>query len=212
MGSSQPQPRGRRQGPQGGGRGRNRQRQNRQFVGPMDHSYRGVQPGNESGYEQNRFRRPVNGNGYAPALPQEPAFTPQPSDAPARIFCFIEDLFFFAKINEVARQLGIKVEFVKSAEPVLERAEESVPENERPSLVMIDLNNANAKPLALIPKLRAKLKKSASIIGFVSHIQGDLKLKAQEAGCDMVVPRSAFSQNLPSLLRRHASVGQDHEA
>jgi hypothetical protein len=39
-------------------------------------------------------------------------------------------------------------------------------------------------------------------------LQGDLKAKAIEAGCDMVVPRSAFSQNLPSLLRRH---GMEHE-
>ena len=30
-----------------------------------------------------------------------------------RIFCFIEDLFFQAKINETARKLGVKVEFVK---------------------------------------------------------------------------------------------------
>jgi hypothetical protein len=33
-----------------------------------------------------------------------------------------------------------------------------------------------------------------------------LKLKAHEAGCDMVLPRSAFSQNLPQLLRRHGSI------
>jgi hypothetical protein len=30
-------------------------------------------------------------------------------------------------------------------------------------------------------------------------------MKAHEAGCDMVLPRSAFSQNLPQLLRRHAT-------
>jgi len=78
------------------------------------------------------------------------------------------------------------------------------PEEERPSLIIFDLNNANAKPLTLIPKLKAKLKRGTSIIGFLSHIQGDLKAKAIEAGCDTVMPRSAFSQNLPNLLRRHA--------
>jgi hypothetical protein len=30
-------------------------------------------------------------------------------------------------------------------------------------------------------------------------------MKAQEAGCDMVLPRSAFSQNLAQLLRRHGA-------
>jgi hypothetical protein len=42
-----------------------------------------------------------------------------------------------------------------------------------------------------------------SIIGFLSHLQGDLKAKAVEAGCDVVMPRAAFSQNLPNLLRRY---------
>ena len=52
------------------------------------------------------------------------------------------------------------------------------------------------------PRFR-KLKRGTSVIGFLSHLQGDLKVKALEAGCDMVMPRSAFSQNLPNLLRRH---------
>jgi hypothetical protein len=30
-----------------------------------------------------------------------------------------------------------------------------------------------------------------------------LKAKAVEAGCDAVIPRAAFSQNLPNLLRRY---------
>jgi hypothetical protein len=40
-------------------------------------------------------------------------------------------------------------------------------------------------------------------VGFLSHLQGDLKAKAVEAGCDVVMPRAAFSQNLPNLLRRY---------
>ena len=31
-----------------------------------------------------------------------------------------------------------------------------------------------------------------------------LKAKAVEAGCDTVMPRAAFSQNLPNLLRRYS--------
>ena len=65
------------------------------------------------------------------------------------------------------------------------------------------------KPIALIPKLKAKLKKGTSIIGFLSHLQGDLKAKAVEAGCDTVMPRAAFSQNLPNLLRRYGIVDED---
>ena len=40
-------------------------------------------------------------------------------------------------------------------------------------------------------------------------MQGDLKQKAHEVGCDMVLPRSAFSQNLPQLLRRHGATEEE---
>jgi hypothetical protein len=57
--------------------------------------------------------------------------------------------------------------------------------------------------MTLIPKFKAKFKKAVSIIGFLNHLQGDLKMKGVEAGCDVVMPRSAFSQSLPNLLRRY---------
>jgi CheY-like chemotaxis protein len=202
----QQQPGGRRGG--AGGHRRGRMRRQPAFVGPMDHSYRAASADNvgnyDPGYVQRRPAPMINGNGNAQATFEAAPAPAIREDAPTRIFCFIEDLFFYAKINEISRKLGIKVKFVKTAEEVLERAEDDVPENERPQLIVFDLNNANVKPLTVIPKLKAKLKKSASIIGFLSHVQGDLKVKAQEAGCDMVVPRSAFSANLPNILRRHS--------
>jgi len=115
----------------------------------------------------------------------------------------VDDLFFLAKIQETARKLNVKVEFVKTDKDLLERMKQNG--EEPPSLLIFDLNNVNAKPLTAIPKLKSKLKKGTSIIGFLSHVQGDLKQRAHEAGCDMVLPRSAFSQNLPQLLRRHGA-------
>ena len=97
----------------------------------------------------------------------------------------------------------MKVEFVKGDNKDTLSRMTDAPETERPTLVVFDLNNVGAKPMTLIPKLKAKLKKATSIIGFLNHLQGDLKLKAIEAGCDTVMPRSAFSQSLPNLLRRY---------
>jgi PleD family two-component response regulator len=177
----------------------------------MDHSYRSGQANGNVADNGNRAGN-ANGNGFQqPNRFPVPDMTPVAAkpDAPARIFMFIDDLFFFAKIQEIAKKLNIKVEFVKTIDTVLERAGEDVPEDQRPSLVVIDLNNLAIKPLSLMPKLRAGLKKGTSIVGFVSHIQGDLKLKAQEAGFDVVMPRSAFSQNLPQLLRRHGCSEED---
>ncbi len=182
----------------------------------MDHSYRANANGDFNGNHNG------NGNGSAPPRSfgrqqppskayREPQLEPVPAGQPdntTRIFAFIEDLFFLAKIQETARKLNVKVEFVKTEKDVLERIEAS---GEKPSLIIFDLNNHIANPLKTIPKLKKELKKDTNILGFVSHIQGDLKLKAIEAGCDTVVPRSAFSQNLPNLLRRHGAPDEIEE-
>lgn len=162
----------------------------------MDHSYRS----GGQGFGNQRGRGGIPG---AYVQPEPEPIRVKDENAPPRIFAFIEDLFFLAKIQETARKLNIKVEFVKTDKDILQRLKNGNGDAEKPSLIIFDLNNANAKPLVTIPKLKRELKKGTAIIGFVSHVQGELKMKAQEAGCDMVLPRSAFSQNLPSLLRRH---------
>ncbi len=185
------------------GKRRNKQKGPREFVGPMDHSYRAVNGNMADGPPSTIQITSNNGNGshYQDVYTMQPA-VPVREDAPTRIFCFIEDLFFQAKIQETARKLGVKVEFVKGDKDSVAKLSD-VPDAERPALLVFDLNNLNAKPMTLIPKFKAKLKKATSIIGFLNHLQGDLKIKATEAGCDTVMPRSAFSQSLPSLLRRY---------
>lgn len=186
------------------GKRRGRQKGPRAFVGPMDHSYR-VANGNVADGPPSTIPTAGNGHssGYYPDVYSGQAPAPIRADAPTRIFCFIEDLFFLAKIQETARKLGVKVEFIKgeNKEAVTRICE--APENEKPALLVFDLNNLNAKPMTLIPKFKSKFKKTVSIIGFLNHLQGDLKMKAVEAGCDSVMPRSAFSQSLPILLRRY---------
>ncbi len=187
----------------GGGRRKGKQRRQQTFVGPMDHSYRVVN-GNtaDAPHSATEFRGNGQNGHFVEAPPKDPVVAPVREDAPIRIYCFIEDLFFLAKIQEAARKVGVKVGFVKADKDIVSRLAD-VPEGSRPSLIVFDLNNVSAKPLTLIPRLKSKMKRGTSVIGFLSHLQGDLKAKAMEAGCDMVMPRSAFSQNLPNLLRRH---------
>lgn len=178
----------------------------RGFVGPMDHSYRDasadfaeappstIQMRGRRGHRHFGDNQPIDHNAPRPV--------PIPDDAQTHIYLFIEDLFITAKVQETAKKLGVKVAFVKNEKDAVAELTSGEDSN-KPSLIVFDLNNANAKPLTLIPKLKTKLKRSVSIIGFLSTIQGDLKAKAVEAGCDTVMPRAAFSQNLPNLLRRY---------
>jgi len=188
--------------------GRERSEHQGIFTAPMDHSYRANMGGNGDGNGNRGARRPGFSAAY-PVLDPEP-LPAQRQDAASRVFAFVEDLFFLSKIQDTGRKMNVKVEFVKSEKDLDDHMKANG--EEKPSLIIFDLNNANAKPLALIPKLKNKLKKGTSIIGFLSHVQGDLKQKAHEVGCDMVLPRSAFSQNLPQLLRRHGAPETDSGA
>jgi hypothetical protein len=205
------------------GGGGKQQRGPRSFVGPMDHSYRAVNgnfadaPPSTIDSHNGNYQGRNNGHGGAryqsdsqPIDYSQGRSVPIPADAPTKIFFFIEDLFFIAKIQETARKLGVKVAFVKNEKEAVAALTSGV-EEDRPGLIVFDLNNANAKPLTLIPKLKAKLKRSTSIVGFLSHLQGDLKAKAVEAGCDTVMPRAAFSQNLPNLLRRYGMEEEEEQ-
>ena len=117
-----------------------------------------------------------------------------------KVLAVLEDLFFTVKINEAAKRAGLSITFVKSEQDVLEHAKN------QPALIILDINFQGIDPLTLIRKLKAdEQTKRINLIGYLSHVQGELKLQAQEAGCDMVMPRSAFSQNLPQILKRHSS-------
>jgi len=184
------------------------QQKDRGFVGPMDHSYRAgdanYADAPPSTIQVHGHRRHRHQGDSQPLDFSGPRPVPIPEDAQTHIYLFVEDLFLTAKINETARKLGVKVAFVKNEKDALAELMSGDDEN-KPSLIVFDLNNANAKPLTTIPKIKTKLKRSVSIIGFLSHLQGDLKAKAVEAGCDVVMPRAAFSQNLPNLLRRYGA-------
>ncbi len=223
-GNPRPEPGNSLQGSQAGqnGRGRARKQQARgprSFVGPMDHSYREVNGNYADGpastievhgrRNNNHRNHGHNEDRLPPELMSNHRAVAIPEDAPTHIYFFIEDLFFTAKIQEAARQQGVKVAFMKPDKDIVAHLAE-LHDHEHPSLIVFDLNNAAAKPLTLIPKLKNKLKKGTSIIGFLSHLQGDLKAKAVEAGCNSVMPRAAFSQNLPNLLRRYG-VEDEHE-
>ena len=115
------------------------------------------------------------------------------------VLAVVNDLFFSVKITDAAKRAGMPVEFIKDQNEVFDKAKT------KPTLIIFDLNFDDVQPLKLISKLKAGADyKGISLIGYLSHVQGDLKIKAQEAGCDMVMARSAFSQNLPQILKRHS--------
>ena len=101
----------------------------------------------------------------------------------------MEDLFFAVKIEGAAKASGAHVQFVKTESAALAAAPEA-------ELILLDLNCKGLDVLTLLPQLPG-----TRVIGFVSHVQTELRQAAADAGCGTVMARSAFSDRLPSILQ-----------
>ncbi|HYR90236.1 MAG TPA: hypothetical protein VE422_39550 [Terriglobia bacterium] len=105
-----------------------------------------------------------------------------------KIAVLVDDLFFSSKISATAKQVGAEVVLCRSAEGV-------PPDADR---ICVDLNASTFDAIGEIRRLKGA--HSTPIVAFLSHVQVDLKRRAEEAGADEVMPRSAFTQRLPEIL------------
>jgi CheY-like chemotaxis protein len=108
----------------------------------------------------------------------------------------VDDLFFLSKIQQTAKLLGVSVETVTPGN-LAERAEQAPVRG-----VILDLNHRSGSALDALRAIKADAKVGRTpVVGFLSHVQTDLAAAAREAGCDLVLARSIFSQKLPEVLR-----------
>ena len=116
-----------------------------------------------------------------------------------KVVAVLNDLLFRVKIQDAAKRAGLEIIFVQSQGQALAQAQD------QPAAIILDLNDAATEPLNTIEKLKGDDRtRNISLLGYVSHVQTDLIKAAQERGCDVVMARSAFSQNLPKILIRYA--------
>jgi len=110
----------------------------------------------------------------------------------ATVVALVDDLFFQMKLAETAKQLGVEVKVAANGEALMGLMASE------PRLVIVDLNARN-QPIGAIEKLR-QARKDVRVVGFLSHVQTELAAQAQAAGCDEVLPRSSFTENLAAIL------------
>jgi len=109
-----------------------------------------------------------------------------------RVVALMDDIFFQMKVAETAKHLGIEFKVATNTDALLSLLEP------RPQLVIVDLN-AHSQPIDAIVRLRAA-SKDLRVVAFLSHVQRELAEQARNAGCDEVMPRSSFTQNLAEIL------------
>jgi CheY-like chemotaxis protein len=109
-----------------------------------------------------------------------------------RVVALMDDLFFQMKVAETAKHLGLELKVATNGDALLTLLEPP------PKLVIVDLN-ARSQPIQAIERVRAG-QNSVRVVAFLSHVQTELAAQARAAGCDEVMPRSSFTQNLAVIL------------
>jgi hypothetical protein len=99
----------------------------------------------------------------------------------ARIAAVAPDLFFASKIEATLRAAGHDVEFVQPAAASGTTAD----------VLIVDLDAAGA--LVAGPA-------GAPRLGFYSHVDVETRRRAEQAGFDLVVPRSRMAREMPALV------------
>lgn len=112
------------------------------------------------------------------------------------------DLIFATKIRSTAEALGLPSRPARHAEALRCRLEqiEDGKLNEPVTGVLIDLDLED-DALALIEQVKAH-DPHVPVVAFGSHVAVSILDSARERGADFVLARSAFTSNLPDILRR----------
>ena len=120
------------------------------------------------------------------------------------ILAVMTDLFFAVKVIDAAKRAGREVKFAQSVDQALALAHAL-----QPPLIVADLHCKEADCLELARRVRQNPElQDVTMLGFVSHVQEDLKRAALAAGFTKVVARSTFSDKVRELL----AVGTASEA
>jgi CheY-like chemotaxis protein len=110
-------------------------------------------------------------------------------------YVLCDDLIFTSRITGTAKTLGLKVKPARSAEAL-----QILVSQQPPSCVIVDLANPGLKLSDLIHFLTETSSTRPRIIAFGSHVDAATLRAAREAGCDPVLPRSKFVEDLPRAL------------
>jgi hypothetical protein len=112
----------------------------------------------------------------------------------ARVVALFDDLLLGSNVLGMLRAAGHEAQL--SAD-----AERTAPDGAE--VLVVDLGAAGFDGVALVERLRAGGELGATrTLGVYSHVHHDVKLRAEAAGFDLVVPRSRMAREGPALVDR----------
>jgi DNA-binding NarL/FixJ family response regulator len=104
------------------------------------------------------------------------------------------DLMDTSKVRGSAQAMGATVRTARTSDALAKLASELAP-----ALVIVDLGNSDLNLETLVSSLQ-ELPSRPRIVTFGSHVDVNALNAARAAGCDLVLPRSAFFQHIEAEL------------
>jgi CheY-like chemotaxis protein len=106
-----------------------------------------------------------------------------------------DDMMFTSRITGTARDLGLSIKPARSVEALTALIPQSCP-----SCIIIDLANPGLQLSEFMNSLRSSCTPMPRVVAYGSHVDTATLRAARDAGCDIVLPRSKFVEELPRAL------------
>ncbi len=106
-----------------------------------------------------------------------------------------DDLIFTSRVTGTARDFGLVIRPARSLDML-----ETLARQQPPRCVIVDLGNPGLVITDLMDRLRAVCSALPRVVAYGSHVDTETLRAARAAGCDPVLPRSKFVEELPRAL------------
>jgi DNA-binding NarL/FixJ family response regulator len=115
-----------------------------------------------------------------------------------------DDYLFISRVQGHAKDAGASIKAVRHPETLLDLARTIAP-----TVVLIDLHIDGLEIGPMVERLH-RLDPKPFVLGYGSHVDVATLKKARDAGCDLVLPRSKFVEELPTKLGEWLSPADDN--
>ncbi len=113
------------------------------------------------------------------------------------VVAYVEDVFYTAKIREVARAESRDVRFVRDHQALERRMAGAAP-----AMVIMDLTAELLRPLEMLRKIKESPEwRSTRIVAYASHDRAELMEEANQLGAEIVLPKPGFARQLTEILQ-----------
>jgi CheY-like chemotaxis protein len=120
----------------------------------------------------------------------------------ARVLALVDDLLFGSRLQGTLAAAGHEVELI-SDEPGLRERIAAAPAPPD-TILVVDLTSEQLDGASVLEALagEGRLGGLGGTLGFYAHVDMAARERAEEAGFDLVVPRSRVAREAPALIER----------